>query len=305
MQCSWCGKTYANGYGGGYCSRRCYEEGHRRICKGRGRSFTGSGYSGSGIVWGTGGTWCSEACYRKNATPAQKKVDAATAKLIWTVFLACVCPPLLLLLYWKQTWVVIRFLFRVVFSKFFWKYVVPVGAVTIAVITYMVKREKAKVCEAEMAQYAESVNAEMQKKLEEMKNRRAMALEETGRRRLEDAQKRAAEAALQKAELGAAIEAARTEQRREREVGDIHAFANKRFPERTERLRALDLEIQKLESGLKQYEGTVKIGATDLESDETYAKLLVQRNALILERRTIEQEIASGYRAQEKEAARE
>ena len=295
MQCNWCGKSYTNGYGGGYCSRRCYEEGHRRTCKGCGRSFTGSGYSGSGIYSGAGGDWCSEVCYQKNASPAEKKVDAVAAKVVWTIILSIIFPPLLLILYWRQVLFAIRLLYRMLFSKFFWKYVLPGSAILIAVIMYIAHRGEVKACESEMTQYHESATLEVQKKLDAMTKERAVAIEETRRQRLVEAQKRAEEAARQKAELDAAIAAAKAERKREQEAVNVTSLAKTHLPERFERQQLLDVEIQNLRSRLNIYKKKSKASYSEMESDEAYVKLLLERNRLILERRTIEQLIMREY----------
>jgi len=303
MQCNWCGKTYTNGYGGGYCSRRCYEEGHRRTCRGCGRSFTGSGYSGSGIIFGAGGDWCSEACYQKNASPTQKKADAATAKIVWTVILACVFPPLLFLLYWKQTLAVIKFLLRIIFSKFFWKYVVPIGAILTAVVMYLTHRDKVEACELEMSQFAEAINAESQQSLEKMKDSRMATLKKTEQMRHEAALRREEEVSRQKAELAAAIAAAKAEQQRVQEADSINVFAREQMAGMHEKLATLAGEIEELEKRLRRYTERTDVEWSVIESDPEYIKVLILRNKLTVERRTIEQEILKAYHAQRSKGA--
>lgn len=258
--------------------------------------FTGPGYSGSGITFGSGGDWCSEACYQKNASPAQKKADAATSKIVWTIILLCVFPPLLFLLYWKQTLAVVKFLFRIIFSEFFWKYVVPTGAIVIAVVMYVVHREKVKACELEMARFAELTIVEAQRSLDEMKAARRTTLRQAEKRRQDDARKRAKEEARRKAELDAAIAAVKAEQQREQEAENINAFAQKNLPEAYGKLAVLSEKIQDLENRLDQYDVSQDVKRVALESDAGYVQVLVSRNKLILERRMIEQAIAAECR---------
>ena len=60
--CSRCGRTYefGNGYNG-YCSKRCYEEDHRKTCKICGKEFT---TDNNAFSYKSDG-YCSETCYRK------------------------------------------------------------------------------------------------------------------------------------------------------------------------------------------------------------------------------------------------
>lgn len=60
--CSRCGRTYESGNGySSYCSRRCYEEDHKKTCKICGKEFTPDG---SAFSYKSDG-YCSETCYRK------------------------------------------------------------------------------------------------------------------------------------------------------------------------------------------------------------------------------------------------
>lgn len=299
MQCNWCGKTYTNGYGGGYCSRRCYEEGHRRTCKGCGRSFTGSGYSSTGIIVGGGGAWCSEACYRRNATPEQKKADAMVSKTILTVVLLFLFPPLLVVLYWKQISMFIKFVFRVIFSKFFWKYVVPTGVIATVAIMCMVHHRKVKNCEAEMAQYYDLESARAKTEVEDIKKRRVAILKENEFNRKEEARKRAEEAAKQKAELDAVIAAAKAEQLREHEMKNIDAFAVEKCPEDFKRLEEVKTKLKELEIELIRIEKKVISKGKDPETDDAYVTRLIMRNNLILQKRLIESRIDAVYRKQQ------
>jgi hypothetical protein len=301
MQCNWCGKSYTNGYGGGYCSRRCYEEGHRRTCKGCGQSFTGSGYSGTGFYSGAGGEWGSEVCYQKNASPGEKKVDAAAAKIVWTIILCVVFPPLLFVLYWRQVLFVLRLLYRLIFSRIFWKYILPGVVIFIACIMYVAHINEVESCETEMTQYIDFATKDLQKKIDALTHERIVYLNKIKKQREQESQKRAAEIAQQKAELDASIAAAKAELKRKEELYNINVYAKAYFKDKFERQQILDAEIKNVEGKISQYKQKKKTVNSELETEEDFIKLLLQRNRLILERRTIENAIITEYRTFQQE----
>lgn len=287
MQCNWCGKNYTNGYGGGYCSRRCYEEGHRRTCKGCGQSFTGRGYSGS--VFGVG-DWCSESCYERNASPAQKKVDAVTSKVAWTIILCILCPPLLLLVYWKQVLWLIKIIFKIIFSKFFWKYVVPIGAVIIVALMYMAMREKMKKAEVELKNFAEETHTAQGLDLSGIvqahnENLRLLKMnEEDERRRKEE------EETKRKKDCETAMEALREEQLRLAKDLDVEGYAKNNMKELYARLVQLRDELARIQN---QSQGAAASGD---QASGTKA-----RNRLKREIRQIERTIRVEFESRQKE----
>lgn len=288
MQCNWCGKNYTNGYGGGYCSRRCYEEGHRRTCKGCGRSFTGRGYSGS--VFGVGGDWCSESCYERNASPAQKKVDAVTSKVAWTIILCIFCPPLLLLVYWKQVLWFIKIVFKIIFSKFFWKYVVPIGVVIIVALMYLAMREKMRKAEAELKNFTEETHTAQELDLSGIvqahnENLRLLKMkEEDERRRKEE------EEAKRKKDCETAMEALKEEQLRLAKDLDVEGYAQNNMKELYARLVQLRYELARIQN---QSQGTAP---SEGQASDTKA-----RNRLKREIRQIERTIRVEFEGRQKE----
>jgi hypothetical protein len=185
------------------------------------------------------------------------------------------------------------------FSRIFWKYVLPSVAIICAGITYIAHRDNVKACESEMAQFLESSTSEVQKKLDIITKERVAAIEEIRKRRQVEAQKRAEEDARQKAELDATIAAAKAERKREQEVVNINVFAKSCHPKLFERQKLIDIEIENIESRLNACKRGSKYTDSELESDEAYVVLLLKRNRLILERRTIELSITRAYQAQQ------
>jgi hypothetical protein len=166
---------------------------------------------------------------------------------------------------------------------------------------YVAHINEVESCETEMTQYIDFATKDLQKKIDALTHERIEYLNKIKKQREQESQKRAAEIAQQKAELDASIVAAKAELKRKEELYNINVYAKAYFKDKFERQQILDAEIKNVEGKISQYKQKKKTVNSELETEEDFIKLLLQRNRLILERRTIENAIITEYRTFQQE----
>ena len=285
-----------------------------RNCEVCGKPIFGPGYvpgfggvyikTGSGTVGGS--NFCSKKCYLAGTSSAERATNEITNKLVWTL-VGLFIPPILIFIYWNWIWATICFFFRmafkltrfvfskIIFTKFFWKYVVPVIAIMTGIGMYLAHLEFVRKCEAEMRAYSETAAKEEVDVVAKLKQERKKFLAAKEKQRAEEAKRLKEEEERQKAELAAALSAAKEEAIRQKAAQDMESFAKERFPEKWNRLVQVKEEIAQLEEKVATMPSEAK--RTAWEESETGSSVLKARNRLIREKRQLEAEIEGMFNA--------
>ena len=261
-------------------------------CKGCGELFV-NGYSpglgltiktGSGVLGGA--LYCCKKCYEKNASQGEKIWDllCSPPALLWTIMRFSL----------RMFFRLVRLIFsRIVFTKFFWKYVAPVIAALIGIGMFLAHLEFVKKCEAEMIQFSENVDKEAIEVVGKLKQERKAVLAAKEKKRAEEAQRQKEKEEQQRAELAAALSAAKEEALRQKIAQDMSAFAEEHLPEKWSRLLQTRKDIVDTEQKIAAMQSDTT--QTDFEENETGASLLKNRNRLIREKRHLELEIEDAF----------
>ena len=263
-----------------------------KTCKGCGDLFV-NGYSpGLGIVVKTGSgvlggaEYCCKRCYEKNASQVEKVWDllCSPPALIWA----------LTRFFFRMFFRLVRFaIVKIVFTKFFWKYVAPVIAAVIGIGIYLKHLEFVKKCETEMMQYAETAAKEANDAVEILKQERKCVLATKEKKRAEEARRQKEEEERQQAELAIALAAAKEEALRQKIAQDMDTFAKEKLPEKWSRLMKTRNDIAQFEQEIAVMRSNAK--EATWEESEIGASLLKQRNQLIREKRHFELEIENAF----------